>query len=1153
MKRGSALLIVLGMVAFLTISAIAFAAFMRASRLPSSYLRRTSSSRLLVKAALAEAIDEIDLAIGNDLYPGMGDRGRQYWNPRTLTGATSDPDTHLRNYWRANCFIASNRLELAENTVSTLTLEGLAYLPPYMINEARYYSRHARTARWKALPFDSGRYAFSAFDVTDCLDVNRVAANVGRNSSDDGRISLAYLLEDENHKAYDVNPQTWEAFMDNFVDAKNAGLDGNTGHMPASSTKVPLVSLADYSLAANEDLTSYPNPFCDYLDGKDFVLSIGGIEGQRLRNQMFATDSYLPLSPLEEKVTGAYDLNDAQYQPFKMSDLASPVRDLRHPMASTSSLGATRLVQDANGNRWLCALGLAALWDYLDYDNDPISLAIPTTERVPMLCGLDLNATQEGALKLTAKKMASDNQSAVDTDTGDTANPLTVLEYRVNGKSVSKAMKDDATERVVEQTTSYYLDGASFAKFFAGLNVGALALYPFRRDASMLDDDFSIDARLALYFVEGSKSLHTESTSDVLHLGCDAQKYVTENQQPSFVSGVFYMPLKKMPVNLPTAGMESSRDAVLDPIRFGQNNATLVKFCVQELAKTPMYTITRKWTQTREVTATLNPNVKNTTDWTFPTCPADGSTDATDSQLEITGATCGIPPLTENGAVDQSYADSGKFFEKITKSPDGNKPVDVRLQASVWVYVRHQDASEGDLTDCVDLVPACIRDDDDLNGVDSRNMNALGNKATQVGGQPYPLMNFYGTTFTYDPLALPQNDKWTNSGVDFGIPSSTVLYCPDPRWNWAPEHWLKAEGAQKVDADEWLKNAQLGVDGRDRDVFMATSDMGYLQSVYELAFLPRLTNWPERKESALSATTGQVVCDDSIIGNMKALNVSSRSDFATDFNELPNAGLMWRTYRPFAYYQDDDPDKGIVVEADAFDQIGFTSIGTGYRVSPYASTNALMAAFANTPYNWAVAATNSAGALNALGMSEVTRRADSFNKTFAFSEHQSANDAVFKWTDLAQIAQNLHAGVRGLKMGNAAISEVKSEEDAVKLSNWWTDVFDDFDWAGKALGNGNKFADVELSGETCKLSDADKKFLYGYWRECFAPRQQLFLVFVRAEPMMMGGDSANSTPPQLGARAVALVWRDPMPTIEDVSGGQPRPHRTRVLFYRQFE
>ena len=73
MRRGSALLIVLGMLAFIVASAVGFAAYMRYSRLPSSYLRRTSASRLLAKAALAEAIDIIDNSIGNSAYPGIHD------------------------------------------------------------------------------------------------------------------------------------------------------------------------------------------------------------------------------------------------------------------------------------------------------------------------------------------------------------------------------------------------------------------------------------------------------------------------------------------------------------------------------------------------------------------------------------------------------------------------------------------------------------------------------------------------------------------------------------------------------------------------------------------------------------------------------------------------------------------------------------------------------------------------------------------------------------------------------------------------------------------------------------------------------------------------------------------------------------------------
>ena len=88
-------------------------------------------------------------------------------------------------------------------------------------------------------------------------------------------------------------------------------------------------------------------------------------------------------------------------------------------------------------------------------------------------------------------------------------------------------------------------------------------------------------------------------------------------------------------------------------------------------------------------------------------------------------------------------------------------------------------------------------------------------------------------------------------------------------------------------------------------------------------------------------------------------------------------------------------------------------------------------------------------------------------------------------------------------------------------------------------------------------------FLHSYWRDCFASRQQLFLIFVRAESTALGGNG-EGTPAQQGGRAVALVWRDPeAPTGQDVfdvekqgyneQDAQRHPHKMRVLFYRQLD
>ena len=101
------------------------------------------------------------------------------------------------------------------------------------------------------------------------------------------------------------------------------------------------------------------------------------------------------------------------------------------------------------------------------------------------------------------------------------------------------------------------------------------------------------------------------------------------------------------------------------------------------------------------------------------------------------------------------------------------------------------------------------------------------------------------------------------------------------------------------------------------------------------------------------------------------------------------------------------------------------------------------------------------------------------------------------------------------------------------------------------------------------LYDVDRMFLHSYWRDCFANRQQLFLIFVRAESTALGG-TGEGTPAQQGGRAVALVWRDPEPptgqNVDEKEGviniqtsgkydrrSERHPHKMRVLFYRQLD
>ena len=147
-RRGSALLIVLGILSFMVVSAVAFSVLMRQSRLPSSFMRQKVTSAYLVKAALANAMAELDECIGDNPYPGVGTTGNttefgNYWYGNRIflrqdvTGATAGTDSAVAT-------VADQ-----DGAASTMPLEGLAYIPPPLINTVRYWMKRSPTAVWQ--------------------------------------------------------------------------------------------------------------------------------------------------------------------------------------------------------------------------------------------------------------------------------------------------------------------------------------------------------------------------------------------------------------------------------------------------------------------------------------------------------------------------------------------------------------------------------------------------------------------------------------------------------------------------------------------------------------------------------------------------------------------------------------------------------------------------------------------------------------------------------------------------------------------------------------------------------------------------------------------------------------------------------------------
>lgn len=1041
MKKGSALLIVLGMMAFMVVSAVAFSAYMRYSRLPSSYLRRTSSSRQLVKAALAEAIDTIDRAILNNPHPGVGTESYLGQN---------------RNIWSGRVLCMTNDLINVNQTVPVLTLEGLAYIPPALVNDVRYFSRRTPTAVWENFWYDSGRYAFCAVDVSDYFDVNRMFASKPRSSTANRRVSLSYLFENPDHTAQEQDAAPWDdTFMDKFRD-----VDEETEAFDYPDSKCPLVSLADFNLALGASgYCGMYSPFVKYFQGGGsggFYSSESEDEEEKFRRMTFVTDS-LDCEEQRSTAEGAYtgellDLS-GDGQPFNFEELGggesgSNVDFMK--VASHSSKGANRL-------RYIMpSLGIVSLFDYLDEDSVPVSLACPTVERNPMCCAIKPNFKPVFSIR-------EPEEPKVFTDEALTQ------QFNTGGGFGAVGGGGGVTEVFAEVQYFISLD---FVEQLGQISVQSLYTYPFARKEGVAVSSFPIDGIAGVFFSRSDKPVTLRILPNVNQ---DSIFKFTGNYSAGDTgltdSGVIMLPLEGQPYTV-KGNVETEEDAVQD-IAFKTLPPSPETF-----NNRPLFKFKYRWNPTWSKSAGGFGGYK------YPTFTAAKNANI----IELVGAECGMPPITPDGISDPDFTDSAKLIQVINSDA-----VKMKMNISFALRVKNEEQKT------VDLVPAHFVDDKKLNNID--NWTAFGPESSSICGSRYPLMRF--STDVEFTVSREGIEGLIGAGKQVTV-SPAAVKIDDPRYNYAPESWYETTDISK---SSWLQNNNSRQ--RDGDIFMATSDQGYMQSVYELGFIPQFS------DLTTAGSTGVHLGDSDNLDN--APKQQDGGFWKADEREKAhNYEFMWRTYTPYG----DDPDD--------FENTGFVSGGNGVKVNPYSdSTNVLMAAFANTPLSWRLASTNNSDVSGLEPGGSMT--AKEFNDKYAWNEYGSG-EVNISWDDLERVA---------VKFRDRTRSEMN-----------WKKAWRDLDWDDR---DSERLCGVELTGEGSSIWSVDKKFFYGYWRECFAARQQLFLVFVRAEPMMMGGEGIGHTPPQLGARAVALIWRDPTEVSSSEEGINGYPHRTRVLFYRQLD
>ena len=1002
MRKGSALLIVLGMMAFMVISAVAFSMFMRQSRLPSSFLRQRLLSAQLVKAGLAGAMQRLDAAIGDNPYPGVGAAGTRTMRIKTRDG--DEKDVEYGNFWQNRVFLESRVAQngaqsdtedelLEYDTVSTLTLEALAYLPPALVNTVRYWSTKTSTATWQPLGYDAGRYAFTAVNVSDYFDVNRVRANAMRDSTPENRISLGFLFDDEGRGG----------------GGKAAAFDAFVAAATNDAFRTRLVSLADYNLALHaKGGTPFPSTFCQYVTSPSGDGTFYGGTAADAKRQKFVTDSWFP-GIMDGDTEEVYLTDDDNGQPF--DGIQQSIDKLTDEGVGNKAFDILRKRLD------ICTLG--ALYDYVDEDDIPISLAIPTVERAPMLTGISIEP--EGFEVKLAAPAVSQNQVSPQVRE-------TVYTWAID------TLGDDVKIR------------------FSGCGV-----FPFKHSKSRNGAKTSYDVKVFVrLFLSPDNKFADKTRCDNGVSYCPKDANWTEDLQ-LMSSGKAWYDLVGSGTATVNASPKTEEEAVFD-IRE-------IKLEIPSEALQGVHVYGIKKTETEQ------PNNQP------PLVQYDYCSDQMSKPL-----------LYRDGATVKNVKDAGKNGPKL------------HLCCACRVRIL------GDGGQTVDMVPAMVSDDKAYTGHDSAGR--AGDNA-KLCGEREPFLptcsaaavvdlsnNKYQDFVTAASAATPAPAAQP-TGVDLG---ALEIFCEDPRYNWAPEDWYKASG--QVSGATWLQSVQTerGTHG-SRDIFQFVSDADFLQSMGELQFLPYIRSF---RTEATNPYSG---------GYFNSTKYDGK--WHTSGN-LANLGYAWQTHWSFGPGSRADRSEG--EDADPY-YWGISDTNGGTAVSPYADGDLMMAAIANTPYDWYVAS----------GLENLTLDA---GREFCFGPESS--EARVAWDELKKVA----AGIKTL-VGTSA-----DWEEALFLSNeantQWNEEIGPF---------GANFGD--------DFHDVDRKFLYSYWRNCFANRQQLFLVFVRAEPSVMGGSSAGYTPGQLGARAVALVWREPESSIADQTqtggGANTYPHRMRILFYHQFD
>ncbi len=1056
------------------------------------------------------------------------------------------------------------------------------------------------------------------------LDINKLAADRPRTSAATAysdphgpkpsepplsRFSLAYLFRDNDDGLASPNSTKIKDF-DDSVHGSRSGW-----------ASAPLVSLMDYNLSVGAKNGSLRAPFYEYIsggvNGNTFYGGGGGVSAlntpyvKDAERQPFVTASWFPPSDsnfAKSDGSSSTPLDLSQHQPFQNGTLKSG----NHTMDFTQT-AENRVCWETmlNNGKAFCQMDEQTLFDYLDEDDVPLSLAMPCVERVPMITALAPGGNVQVAITPLAPAgtgtggqsgsvWVESSQAQIQITLGSMELSTTLLFPFKDGKTpVDCTAQAFARLVFVAQQTAAGGGGGGGA---AGSAV------------SLRNNGFARNFRPV------SESEWTAAVGDSDQFKLEAGS--TQGNLTHTQAGDCLL------VTLPGVNASWTPPAKMTQVQDCWKDMQLPLRMPSAMLQMP---IVQKYDVYNVVPAT-------------PTTPASKGTkhlgtyyqillnpfDANGNVIDLKAATS--VPIPNAGG--EQGMPSATFTATLATTLGASYTISPYLVT--WARVM-QDGKT------VDMVPATYEDDKAFNGVNNTSLthlpinNPLGN--SNIEGNPknpspqraMPIMRFPGTlSFDFNVVM---------SGTAYNQPNQWAVkscYAVDPRFNWAPEDWWfdandpNPTGQKWYDAvfntggvlDKLVQDEFNGsVNGRgDRATapFLFVSNLGYLQSVGELVFLPHLSDMME--------DGAEPNC---VLGDKKGASSNNGSLYdgtprdLTTVETMPCALAAWKSYQSYRT----NPKAGTFEFGANLYRRGLVNGSQGFYINPYTqSQEVMLAALANTPLNYWVAGTNYTASLGKTRLNDFS----SYNK----EEYVwSAAPAKITGGDMNKIATFLRRRFEDLA-SMIEIPQSMGEADLYVYQKVWEDMFDALDWGGvldctvedvykdladyyikgesnnkdylaayqknvpngysdlnhfvrgggrKAFGTSirlhrdravhkedfSRSADPlrgQYAGDsgdtTCwrNLHDVDRKFLHSFWRDCFGNRQQLFLIFVRAESTALGG-TGEGTPAQQGGRAVALVWRDPVaPEQIDVQEREDNqyqrirhPHKMRVLFYRQLD